>query len=181
MTVINNKHYFSEDNEETKTLYVKNMKIFEQDMQERGFPVYLIYGTLLGALREKDFIPHDTDIDLAYLSYCTTKEEVYKERQMLTDYFRRTEHLLREKTIGFKLKYGQTEIDLWSSWVEQGMIYVLPNNRYTVDIVLPLKYVEFRKEQFMIPAKSEDLLDITFYDWKRPIVNNFRKPHGYRI
>jgi hypothetical protein len=33
-----------------------------------GVPVFIAYGTLLGAVREGDFIGHDTDADIAYLS-----------------------------------------------------------------------------------------------------------------
>lgn len=38
---------------------------FHQCMTENGYSYSLAFGTLLGAVREHDFIPHDNDIDLA--------------------------------------------------------------------------------------------------------------------
>ena len=41
------------------------LKLFDKCMNENGHKYSLAFGTLLGAIREHDFIPHDNDIDLA--------------------------------------------------------------------------------------------------------------------
>lgn len=40
------------------------MDTIDRIMKENGVPYSLAYGTLLGAIREKGFIPHDCDIDM---------------------------------------------------------------------------------------------------------------------
>lgn len=46
----------------------KNLSDLKKILDEEGIKFMLIAGTLLGAVREKDFITHDEDIDLAFLS-----------------------------------------------------------------------------------------------------------------
>ena len=41
------------------------MKVFDECMSVNGYDYTLIFGTLLGAIREKGFISHDFDIDVA--------------------------------------------------------------------------------------------------------------------
>lgn len=41
------------------------LEVFNKCMNENGHKYSLAFGTLLGAVREHDFIPHDNDIDLA--------------------------------------------------------------------------------------------------------------------
>lgn len=41
------------------------LEVFNQVFTENGYKYSLAFGTLLGSIREKDFIPHDDDLDLA--------------------------------------------------------------------------------------------------------------------
>mgnify|MGYP002625249702 CR=1 FL=1 len=41
------------------------LEAFDKCMRANGYPYALAYGTLLGAMREHNFIPHDDDLDLS--------------------------------------------------------------------------------------------------------------------
>lgn len=45
----------------------KNLALLKKVLDKHNVSFLLFYGTLLGAVREKDFITHDEDIDLAIL------------------------------------------------------------------------------------------------------------------
>jgi lipopolysaccharide cholinephosphotransferase len=47
-----------------RAVALENMVIARDVLAKRGIPLFLNFGTLLGALREKDFIPHDDDVDV---------------------------------------------------------------------------------------------------------------------
>lgn len=47
-----------------KEISRRNFEIFYDFLAAEGIPVFLAYGTMLGAAREHDFIDHDEDIDL---------------------------------------------------------------------------------------------------------------------
>lgn len=46
---------------------LENLLLVKKVLDERNVPFQLAYGTLLGAIRDKDFITHDEDIDLIVL------------------------------------------------------------------------------------------------------------------
>lgn len=50
-----------------KEIAFENLKIFKKVLERNKIRFMMLYGTLLGAIRDHDFISHDEDIDLAIL------------------------------------------------------------------------------------------------------------------
>ena len=138
--------------------------------------VYLVYGTLLGIIRENDFLEHDTDIDMAYLSNYHTKEEVIQEFNEICKVLETTKALLhRIKTmshIHVQDTITGTRLDMWISWIDE-------NNNYHIvwtvageidaSMILPFKTVEFRKQVFRQMNDPERFLNEHYNTWKVPV------------
>lgn len=61
------KTYNKEDNSELRKLQLVELEIlkfFSQFCEENNLRYYMIGGTMLGAIRHKEFIPWDDDIDI---------------------------------------------------------------------------------------------------------------------
>ncbi len=93
-----------------------NLCLFKEICDRNSFRFFLAYGTLLGAVREKDFIAHDEDIDVG--ADFNDKE---KFMSMLFE--------LREN--GFEV----------ARWDPRGLISIIRNNEY-IDIYFFKKYNE---------------------------------------
>ena len=141
----------------------------------------LFYGTLLGAIREQDFISHDEDIDIA---------------MPITDleHFKNLLFVLREN--GFEVarfeKRGLMSIMRNGEYIDIYFFTPYPeDNRLSTCIcdICEVKYInnttqmEFQGEMYTIPKDSEELLNF-FYgkDWRTPIAMfNFKMNKIERI
>lgn len=71
---------------------LKNLKFLDKLCKQNGFTYYLAYGTLLGAVRHKGFIPWDDDTDIwmprkdysDFLAYCKEHEDELKPFKLST-------------------------------------------------------------------------------------------------
>jgi hypothetical protein len=169
----------TEEEKQSATEATKQLSLFLQ--KEFHVDVYLIYGTLLGAIREKDFILYDHDVDIAYLSKYHTKEEVIEELRIIETKLKNKDLLSKTFNNNGHMHVWspnkQLKIDVWTSWVENDSLYLIPfiNGILTKQSLLPLQLDVFRGVEFNFPNNSEEILDCIYKNWKNPQPSNWEK------
>lgn len=83
------KQYLSKD--ELKDCQMNILKFIDRVCKENDIPYFVSYGTLLGAIRHKGFIPWDDDIDICiyredYNRFLNVVKEMKDERYQVLDY-----------------------------------------------------------------------------------------------
>ena len=153
-----------------------NLLKFKKELDKEGVDFTLFFGTLLGAVRERNFIKHDEDIDIC----------VFNEESLLN-----LIPILREKGFAF-IRYDE---DL--------KIYSFIKDEVYIDVYIPKKvngimgakyvsiigqffpkkyfnrfgYLEFLGEEFRVPYNTHKVLCFLYgKNWKIPIVD--KKPYG---
>lgn len=172
---------FSELSEEIKNLYLLEIQKFIKFIEDTfDIEVFLTHGTLLGAIRNGDFIDNDSDIDLAILCHSENKESVIKETEFIY------KKLIENKICGNFCKIGQVHtyastfgkekrliLDVWSAWIENGKLWSFPfiDGSLSSSTLLPFKKSALRWAEFNIPNDWEKYLEKTYYNWKKPDKN----------
>jgi lipopolysaccharide cholinephosphotransferase len=126
----------------------------------------LIYGTLLGAIREKGFILHDRDTDLFVLD-----EEKEALLDVLPDFLSAGFNIGRYDGELLSLVRSEEYIDFYF-FRKSGLIF----RKCTVGLKAKAKYLEntmsysFLGENFQVPIESEKLLvDLYGKNWMVPV------------
>ncbi len=146
----------------------ENLAIFDKVAKKNGLRYGMCYGTLLGAIREHDFIAHDEDIDLFIL-----KEDLDQFKSMLFD--------LREnglEVIRYDRRDGLCSVMRKGEYID---IYIfdklVPGVRETVGYPIPEKYVtelapmKFKGLDILAPVESEEAMIFCYGEtWNIPIV-----------
>lgn len=166
---------FDERNSKQLDQHVLEMKKFMDWFEKRTkLTIYLIYGTLLGAVRESDFLKHDYDIDLAYLSKETEINKIVEEKNRVLEILKEADLLIKSFGYGHFHTYSfdkSMALDMWTSWIDQN------NNFYAVSAydawvkkedIEPFTKIKLRGIDFTVPKDYDKFLTVYYGNWKIP-------------
>ncbi len=154
---------------------IRDMKEIEKYfLYNFNLSLYLIYGTLLGAVRDNSFILDDNDIDFAYLSKFDTIAEVRQETEEIAWKLRHAGLLVKCHNNRGQLRVSssnkKTVVDIWTSWIENGEYNIVPYRKIGIpEDVLPLGKKIFYSETFSIPNNSKKILNQIYKTWEIPV------------
>ena len=145
---------------------------------EHGLDVFLMYGSLLGAVREGGPIGHDDDLDVAYLSghgeASAVAEEMERVALTLIHHGFDVAALPTHLHITFPDDDMSRRIDLFNCYFDDAGALSFPfgvagTSPYTRDEWQGLERMTFLGDQAFVPASPERFLDHVYGDdWQRP-------------
>ena len=157
-----------------KIIEEENLLLFKEVMDKNNIPFIFLGGTLMGAVREKDFIEHDDDIDLGidikYLqsvidllpTFIERGFEIARyDRHCIISIIRKGQYV----DLAFFEKYNETTSSC-SGWLV--LTRFLDNTCY----------IDFKGQQYLAPKDYKDYLRCEFGDnWMTPIAYfDFNQP-----
>lgn len=149
-----------------KKIATKNLIDFKNIMIKNKISFLLGYGTLLGAIREHDFISHDEDIDILML-----EEDRTAFFNILTELEKIGFNLCRYDKRGLLSIMREGEyIDLYFFHQHKNEIYKCAGEFIEKNFLYKKQKIYFLNTEFDIPEKAEEILKFWYGDnWKIPV------------
>lgn len=145
-----------------------NLLLFHKILNKYNIKFFLLYGTVLGAIREKDFIAHDTDTDIGIL-----EEERKQFLKAIPELIDNGFELIRTKEPDDLVTFMRNDeyIDI-GVFVSNGKYYTYQGNLIDKYFLDKLDSIYFLGESFLIPSNIERFLELTYgSNWKIPLKN----------
>tara|TARA_Y100001935_G_scaffold250004_1_gene249441 strand:- start:253 stop:834 length:582 start_codon:yes stop_codon:yes gene_type:complete len=150
--------------------------IIKEAFEELGIDFFLMMGILLGAVREKNFIKWDWDVELGI--YVDSIINRVGEVQNVFKKYNFKILIVDQSYEGFKINlfYKENKYTLWglhfdSKWLKR-KTYRFPKKYFT-----DLAEIVFHDKVYKIPNNPEELLTYIYGDWETPIVSNEKKSY----
>jgi hypothetical protein len=133
-------------------------KKFDRDL-------FVVFGALLGYVRENNFIASDDDLDVAFFCSGTTAEQVKEEtisicRQLAADGWEVRGGNWHKRRLGHVLVNG-FDLDFFPAWEEDGKIWLqnISCHERGKEKLFPLQARIFKGVEILIPHQSEQMLE----------------------
>ena len=147
----------------------ENLLIFQSVMDEYSVDFFLLYGTLLGAVREQDFIVHDTDTDLG-IFHSDREMFIRAIPKLLENGFEIIRTKEPDDLVTFMRHDEYIDVGIFSeSFLGNKRYYVYQNNLIDDYFLLDLSDIHFLGSKFNTPSSVEKFLAKNYgKDWKIP-------------
>lgn len=187
--LIDNKKFFYDELELyhgrkriNREIAFENLKIFNNHVKDTNIKYGLIFGTLLGAIRENNFIEHDEDTDIYILS--ENKSEFIKLLPILKE---KGMQLARINDTMLSLIRNNEYIDVY--FFKKKILFPFTTIRILrTDFKLKASYLEnsimfnFLDINIPIPSNPQRVLKKLYgKNWRIPIVNKFAEPNTLKF
>jgi hypothetical protein len=165
---------FDVKSEKQKDLIYQRLSTFlSQLINEFGVDAFVSSGTLLGFVRQGEFLGHDDDLDICYISKESTPDGIVRERNEIKAFLNGKGYRVTDSDVAHLWVHSGDNImfDLFTGWIENNrcMMNPLPLPGVAASDVLPLKTLESHGYPFMMPANPEALMELNYgKSWKVP-------------
>ncbi|GAA4421602.1 hypothetical protein GCM10023169_14620 [Georgenia halophila] len=162
----------SDDSGGVQERLLDNGAALAAQLQEWGYPVYAVGGTLLGALRTGELMPHDDDIDFAWLCEETSMADVslasYEMERRLTALGHVVvRHSLAHLQVTYFTDDGRTDhyIDIFTGFHTDDGLYNQPfalRGELAKETLVPTSTIEIGGRTLPAPAEPEAWLEFAY-------------------
>lgn len=152
----------------------ENLHIFMATMRKHGVRIELAFGSLLGAVRDHDFIDHDEDIDLIIF-----EEDKARFLDSLHDLYAEGFVVARSDRRGLISVIRKNEyIDIYIFSKEEDEYLHCSGIIIPTHFLSDTKEMVFKGETFLVPSELEEYLVFEYGEnWMTPVVwNNYSMP-----
>jgi SAM-dependent methyltransferase len=148
-----------------------------QALEEAGVRPFLAYGTLLGAVRQGDFIGHDSDADLGYVSAHEHPVDAVLESFRLDRRLTRMGfEITRYSGLAFKVVVRESDgtsrgLDVFGGFLREGTLYLMGEvgRPFRREWLEPRSEVTLAGRAFPAPHEPERLLEAMYGPgWRVP-------------
>lgn len=171
-------HSFAGDGEDAQRRILALASRVLDALESLELPTFVVGGTLLGAIRSQNLLPHDDDADLAYLSAHSHPSDLIVENARVAEALRGiglrvVRHSWAHLQVAETVESGETEfyVDVFTAFMRRGEfcepIHVRVPER---DVrILPLSSVRIGDERFPAPADPDAWLAACYGpNWRTP-------------
>lgn len=178
--VLNGHGYSQSFNSMDRQRLAQDLKKIFGALNAEGYVAILNSGTLLGAVRDGDFIGHDDDVDLAVFV------EGPNPRDLIAAFTRLHDVVARTMPFASDLKFsknspivkfnttGGLQVDLFAAWERDDKVYVWPHTygELSRDDVFPLGRQKIQGIPLPAPRNAEAMLAVNYGEnWRVPDPN----------